>query len=436
MKKKIVAVILICLFLFSVPASAYQITGFELHSEAVLLVSLDTGDILYAKNADQKMYPASIAKILSAIVMIENIPDLENTMIPYTKSANDRILGTGSVVLGLKVGEEMTAKDALYALLTSSCGDVAYAIAEYVGGSIEGFVQKMNDKCAELELTGSHFTNPVGLHDDDLYTTALDIYKMTVYALQYDIFKQVIGTTSYRLSATNMAGERTIVTSNLMLSPSSSVYYQYATGGKTGFTDEAGRCLVSTASYEGYNYLAIVLKAKTENGTRNEFIDSANLFRWAFKNFEYKTVLDSTTPVIEAPVAVSSETDHVSLCLEGGLNALLPKDADSSTIQIKPTLDRESFDAPIHKGDVMGSADIFYAEEKIGTLNLVSSQDVRANGILIFARAVKNFLTSTFMKIVYLILIALIILFILLTVRLNKNRKRRRKVKYKPLNKT
>ncbi|MBR6573330.1 MAG: D-alanyl-D-alanine carboxypeptidase [Clostridia bacterium] len=435
MKKKLIALILIFLLTFSVPASAYQISGFDLHCEAAMLISLDTGDVLFSKNADKKMYPASLAKIMSAIVMIENVTDLENEEIPYTESANNKILGTGSVVLGLKIGEKMKAKDALYALLISSCGDVAYAISEYVGGTTEEFVDKMNSKAAELGLTGTHFTNPVGLHDDDLYSTANDIAIMTQYALKYDIFKKIISSNSYKLSATNMAKERTIISTNMLITPSSSAYYQYATGGKTGFTDEAGRCLMSTAQYEGYNYLAVVLKAKTINGTRNEFIDSANLFRWAFRGFEYKTVLDSTTPVVEAPVELSFETDFVSLCLEGGLNALLPKDADSSTIKIEPKLAKESFDAPIKQGDVMGTADIYYAEEKIGTLNLVASKSVKRSGILVFLRVAKRLFTSPVMIVVYVIVGVAALLFIAMTIKLNSNKKRRRKIKYKPMNK-
>ncbi len=435
MKKKIFAIILILLLLFSVPVQAYQISGFELHSEAALLISLDTGDVLYSKNAEKKMYPASLTKIMSAIVTIENISDLENEEIPYTESANNKILGTGSVVLGLKIGEKMKAKDALHALLISSCGDVAYALAEYVGGTTQGFVDKMNDKCAELGLENTHFTNPVGLHDSNLYSTAKDIATMTQYALKYDIFKKIISSTSYKLSPTNMSKERTIISTNMMITPSSSVFYQYATGGKTGFTDEAGRCLMSTAQYEGYNYLAIVLNAKTIRGTRNEFIDSANLYRWAFTSFEYKTVLDSTTPVTEAPVKLSMETDFVSVCLEGGLKALLPKDADSSTIKIEPTLSKESFDAPIKQGEVLGTADIFYAEEKIGTLNLVASKDVRRSGLLAFLRTMKQIFTSPIMIVIYVIILLAAAIFICFTIRLNMNRKKRRKVKYKPLNK-
>ena len=437
MKKKIVAIILILLFVFSVPASAYQITGYELHSDAALLVSLDTDDVLYSHNADKRLYPASITKLMTAIVMVENIPDMDNTYITYTKEANNLILGTGSVVYNLNIGEKMKAKEALASLLIASHGDVAYAIAEYVGGTIPEFVDMMNEKAKELGLDNTQYMNPVGLHDDDHYTTANDIYVLAKYAYNIPIIKEISSKATYSMEATAVHAARTIANSNLLLNPNSNVFYKPTVCGKTGFTDEAGRCLVSIASNSGYNYMAIVLNAKTVKGARNDFIDSANMYRWAFNNFEYKTVLGNTTPVAEMPVELSKEADFVKLTLEGGLEALLPKKADSSTISVQPSLMYESVDAPISKGDVMGTADIYYAEEKIGTVNLVAANDVEVSKMMKFMRDAKEFLkhffTSPIMIIIYILFGAFILGFIALTLYLNLNKKKRRKVKYKPM---
>ena len=435
MKKKIVSLILVLLIIFSVPVGAYQLTGYELHSDAAMLVSMDTGDILFEKNSTAKMYPASITKLMTAIIMIENIPDLDGTYITYSKEARNKILGTGSAVFGLIVGEKISAKDALASLLISSHGDTAYAIAEHIGGTIDGFVTMMNDKAKALGLNNTHYTNPVGLHDDDLYTTAQDIYILAKKAFEYEIIKEFASKATYKTTATNHHSSRTLTTSNMMINPNTNVYYQYAICGKTGFTDEAGRCLVSLASYRGYTYMAIVLKSKTIRGVRNEFIDSANMYRWAFNNFEYKTILNDTTPVTEVPVELSSETDFVSLNLENSLQALLPVEADMSTVIIDTHPSAEKFDAPIKKGQVLGTADIYYAEEKIGTVNLVASNDINASSLLIFARSAKLFLTSTLMKTVYLIIGLAVLIFIIITIRLNITKKKRRRVRYVPMNK-
>ena len=439
MKKKIFVVFLVLILAFSIPTSAYQITGFELHCDAAMLISLDTNDVLFEKNSDKVIYPASITKLMTAIVMVENISDMENTYITYSKTANNLILGTGSVVYGLKVGEKMQAKEALASLLISSHGDVAYAIAEHVGGTIPNFVQMMNDKAARLGLKNTRFENPVGLHDDEHYTTAAEIYAFAKYAFEIDIIKELASQITYKMKATDVHSERTIANSNMMMNPNYGVYYKPTVCGKTGFTDEAGRCLVSIAEKNGYTYMAIVLNSKTTNGTRWEFIDSQRLYDWAFNNFEYKSIYQDTTPVSQLKVTLSDEADSVQLNLEGGLRALLPKDADTTTIKIVPNLTCTEVAAPVKKGDVYGTADIYYAEEKIGTLNLVAANDVTKSNIQSFVNSAKNTLKKTGeaipWKILLIILGIIVFGFAAATVYLNLTKKRHRKIKYKPISK-
>ncbi len=438
MKKFLICVfcLILCSF-FVIPANAYQITQYEMHHEAGMVVYLDKNEdvVIYEKNADKKMYPGSITVLLTALVMVDEIPDIENTKIVYTNYANNLILGTSSVILNLKVGEEISAKDALAALLVSSCGDAAYAIAEHVGGSKEGFAKLMNEKAAEIGLTNSHFTNPVGLHDDEHYTTARDIYKLALVCFKNELIKELCSSSFYKLAATNMSNERTIVTSNMLINVTSNAYYKYAKAGKTGYTEKAGRCVVSTGKYSGYEYMVIVLNAKTSGGVRNDFKDAANMFRWAFNNFEYKSVFESTTPVAEAPIKLARETDFLPICFESGFEALLPKDANASTLVFDIKLDKETYSAPIKKGTIVGTADIYYAEEKIGSLNLVAGQSVKSDFWLVIIDAAKRFLTSPFMIVVYILVGIGAIVFSVSVATLNSGKKKRRKVKYIPLSK-
>ncbi len=443
MKKIIISLIISLTLLFSgiftSTASAYNINEYEMHHKAGMVISLDTGDVLYEYNADRRLYPASITKLMTALVMVDNIPNLENTLIPYTSSANNLILGTGSVVLNLKVGEEINAKDALAALLIPSCGDVAYAIAEYVGGTSDNFVAMMNKKAEELGLKDTHFTNPVGLHDDRLYTTARDIGIFATAAFENKLITELLSKTHYKIGATNLSGERTIVNSNLLINMNSNVYYSLAVCGKTGFTDEAGRCLVSVAENEGYRYMAIVLGVDSTNNTSYQFIDSANMFRWAFNNFEYKTVFGETTPIAEAEVTLAKDTDFFTVCFDGGLKALLPKDADNSTLDYKIHLSQESFEAPIAKGQKVGTADIYYANEKIGTLSLVSAQEVEVSKLSLFVKSIGDFFTSdlvkTILKFLLCIVIVVIVILIIWIFGLNLGKKKNRKVKYRKFSK-
>ena len=429
----IFSVILIFTFIFpTITASAFEATGVDISAKAGMLVSLDTGEILYENNIDEKVYPASITKIMTGILMLESEKYNPDAKIAMTREALDLVLGTGSVVSNLKEGEEITQRDLMHYVLMASSGDTTYLAAIYCSGSVEAFVDLMNNKAAELGLSGTHYANPVGLHDEENYTTVRDIYTLTKYALKNEEFKEITSTPRYTIAATNMSGERTLTTTNFLQNTNTNYYYQYAKGVKTGFTDEAGRCLVSTASYNGYNYMCILMGCPATSN--RHFADSKALYRWAFNNFSYKEIANSKEPVCEIPLNLSLDTDYASLYFKEPFVSILPNEADDSTIIVKHTLVSESIDAPIKKGDVLGKAEIIYAEKTIGTVDLVAGEDIDSSWILVFWDGVKDFFGSSYMK-VFLIIIALIIgLFLLYCIWLNVGKKKKRRVRYIPYN--
>ena len=413
---------------------AYEVTGFEINAKAGMLVSLDTDEILYENNIDQKVYPASITKIMTTILMLESEKYDPEGKITMTKSALDTVLGTGSSVSYIKEGEEFTQLDLVYLVLMSSYGDCTYLAAEFYAGSVESFVTLMNQKAAELGLKNTHYQNPVGLHDESNYTTVRDIYVLTKYALQNETFKTVCETNRYTMPATNMSDERTLVTTNSLQDPNTNYYYRgRAKGVKTGFTDEAGRCLVSTATYGNYNYMCIVMGCPPKE--KKHFSDSIALYDWAFGNFSFKEIASSTEPVCEMPVELSLETDFVPLHFKNKFVSVLPNEADESTIVIKPHLNSESTEAPIKKGDVLGKADIIYAEKVIGTVDLVAGADIKSSKILIIVKYIKSIFTSIYMKLIIAIAVIAVLIFILLCIRLNIARLKKRKVRYIPYGK-
>lgn len=440
MLKKTFSIIFTVILVFSVitaplTADAYEITGFDITAKAGLLASMDTGEILYSNNADEKMYPASLTKIMTVILMLESEKYDPAGKIAMTKEVQRLISGTGSAVSNFQIGEEITQLDLVYTVLMSSFGDCAYLAAIYYGGSVEGFVDMMNAKAQELGLTGTHYMNPVGLHDEQNYTTARDVYTLFSYALKNDTFKTVCGAPRYTIEATNMSGKRILSTTNFMIDNTTNYFYQYTKGGKTGYTDEAGRCLVSFASYNGYTYLCVLMNCPPNGDRRYEFVESAELYRWAFNNFSFKEVANSTDPVCEMPVELSLDTDFVSLYFEKPFVTVLPNEADDSTIVIKPHLNAESVEAPVKKGEIMGTADVIYAEQIIGTVNLVAGNNVKESRLLIGLKYVKSFFGSVYMKIVYALIALAIVIFILMVIRLNLARLKKRKVKYIPYGK-
>lgn len=433
MKKAVFCLILIFCLIFSVTAGAYEVTGFDVNAKNALLVSLDTDEILYQKDIDERIFPASITKIMTALVILENVGDLDSYRVTMSQNAYDRILGTGSSVLEAKVGETFSGKDALAAILISSAGDIVYAFAESVAGDVEAFTELMNQKAAALGLTGTHYQNPIGLHDQNNYTTVRDIWTLEKYMYKnYPLYLELTSKSRYRMSATNMSGERILCTTNMMIDPNTVYYYAYCTGGKTGFTDEAGRCLCSTAKYNGYTYMCVTMNCPTVSGTRNEFVTSKNLYRWAFNNFEFKSVLDTSTPVCELPVEQCWSADYVSLYPANQVTSILPKEADESTIVLEPRLISPSVIAPVKKGDVLGEADVIYANEVIGKVNLVAGNDLDRNAVLAVLAFFKTVFTSSAFLTVLGVLLLFAALFIAYCVILNRKKKRKRKVKYIP----
>lgn len=426
---------LIILSVFSpISASAYEVTSFEITAKAGMLVSLDTGEMLYENNIDKKVYPASIAKIMTALLMIESDKWNPDAKVTLTKDVLDMVLGTGLAVSLLEEGEEFTQLDMLYMVLVSSFGDITYLAAITYGETVENFVDMMNQKAEELGLTGTHYSNPVGLHEEQTYTTVRDIYTLAKHTLQYDIFKTVTSVSRHKVSTTK-GTTRTLSTTNFLLDSSTNYYYTYASGIKTGFTNEAGRCLVSTASYNGYNYMCVLMNCPNSPSKRYEFAESKQLYRWAFNNFSFKEVAKSNEPVCEIPVEYSVETDFVPLYFKKPFVTILPNEADDSTLVVKTKFDTEVAKAPIKKGDVLGKAEVMYAEKVIGTVDLVAGNDVSSSALLVFATHVKNFFTSIYMKLFYAVVAIVVIAFIIMCIRLNLARMKKRKVRYIPYDK-
>ncbi len=438
MIKKIISLIcaIFVIFCCCATANAYQISGFELYANNALLVSLDNGMVVYEKNANERIYPASITKIMTALVIMDNVKDFDNEKIPTSYYAIHAMDGTGSTMLNLKEGEELTPRQSLYALLMCSAADCGMAAAEYYGGSVENFVKMMNDKAKALGMNDTNFMNVHGLHDDNHYTTVNDVYKMAKAALEYDIFMEIVSSSRYRMAATNMSPERTLVTTNYLQDANTAYYYRYAKGIKTGYTDKAGRCLVTTATKGGYSYLCIVMNCPPRNEAgqlqRKEFVDSKNLYEWVFNNYNYKLICDTSTPIGEVPVELCKDADHATLVLQKDFSAILPKLADDSTIEYNLHLKSESFDAPIKAGDVLGTVDIKYANETLATVNVVSGQTLERSGVLAFIRGIKNIFTSKVFAFLVIIVLAGITAFVLSSIIMTKRaRARRRKVKYK-----
>ncbi|MBQ2676449.1 MAG: D-alanyl-D-alanine carboxypeptidase [Clostridia bacterium] len=422
----LVSLILIAVTILTpLTASAYEVTDFEVKSEAAMLVSLDTGDIMYQKNVDKQRFPASLTKIMTALVVLENVTDIDKK-ITVPEYCITSLSGTGATMGNLKAGEELTIRQLLDMTMIISAADAANTLADYVGGgSIRSFVDKMNAKAKELGMDSTKYANVHGLHNDDHYTTPADMYKLAVYATQQPILMEICSVSRKTIDPTNKSDKRILSTTNLLIDPNTKYYYKYAKGIKTGYTSKAGRCLITTASKNGYNYLCIIMGApESDDGSvRQEFIDSENLYKWAFDDFEYRKIADKNITVAEMKLELCWDRDYLQLYPEKEISAIVPEDIDDSTIIYDPVLKSDTVSAPIKKGDVLGYARIICAGKEIGQVNLIATENYDRN-ILLFAKKVASGICSSPYFIAFVSALGVLLVIVIIVNIIHNKRKR------------
>lgn len=401
----------------------------EMHIEAAaaILVDVDYGQVLYAQNPHAPMYPASITKVMTTLLTLE-AADRGELSLEQVVTASQNLhtgIGEGASTADIRAGEQMRIIDLLYSAMLPSANEACNVLAEAVCGSVPAFVERMNQRAAELGMEDTHFSNTHGYHDNDHYTSAYDIALMCIEAMKHETFRTLAGARSYSLPATNEHEQRTVHSTNGLITnwrTPTEYLYQYATGIKTGSTNEAGYCLASSAVKNGRYLIAVVLNAEnpTENGERRrlQFSESSRLLEWGFDNFTHQILLDGTRmDIAEVEVTLSSQANYVTLRPEGVLEATLPNDLDPSafTYRTETELDEDGvIQAPVTEGQVLGSISVSYEGITYGTLPLVANASVERSELLYRLDQVQRFFGQTWVK---LLLAAAAVLVVILLVR-------------------
>lgn len=410
--------------------------NFELHSKAIYLLNLDTDRDLFSKNAHEKMYPASLTKIMTYLITVENVTDINNTNVVIKKDLLDSLLGTGSSMSNIKSGDTLSIKQLLQCLMISSGNDAALILADFVGnGDINKFVELMNQKAVKIGCENTHFANPHGLEAPDHFTTAYDLSLITKEALKYPEFLEISSTitTCYREGDDNTF----LVTTNKLINPNEPDYfYTYAKGIKTGHCDESGYCLASMASYDGMTYLCITLGAPSTDAAGNdikvhgEMLDSKNLYRWAFLNFSVKPLSTTSKPITSVKLNYAWKQDQLILTVSPASMVLIPDGVSTNDLDVVPEK-IASVDAPLKKGQKVSTAKIYYKGQYIGDVDLISDSDVKESKILHTFSVIKHIITSKWTVTTLMILIALIIIYLILIYIYRKQEKRKKYIQKK-----
>lgn len=391
-----------------------------------MLINLDDDSypVVAQKNIDERLYPASLTKIVTAMVTLENVKDV-SVKTKMSQAAYDASVGTGAQVAGITVGEELSVDTLLYLTMVHSACDACEVLAEFVGGTKENFVKMMNDWVKKVGCNDTNFTNPSGLHDDNHYTTARDMSKITLAALKNANFVKYSTTTEYEYKG------YTLPHTNLMLHPGYvTYYYEYAQGIKTGSTEQAEYNVIVKASKDGYNYLAIVMKSpqqKIKNQsylTKCSFVDAKSLFEWAFDSLKYTTIVAKDEVIGEVSVENGKDADTVALVAAKDTNVIVPVGLDKSAVIIEIQEKPSSLQAPVTKGQKVCSANIIYGDEVIASVHLVAAKTVELSTFLKVINAIKAFFGLTVVKVILVIAFLAIVLYVYIFFKsLNKKKK-------------
>ncbi len=417
--KKIIILISIFSILFNVTPLYAESLNFE-NARSYILIDSKSGQVLYGHNIDQKLYPASVTKIMTAIIALEK-GDL-NTMMTASESAVYDI-GDGGMNIGIMPGEELRMEDLLNAMLIISANETANILAENISPTRKDFIDLMNKKAVELGALNTNFVTTCGAHDPNHYSTASDFAKIARYAMQIPKFREIVRKSSYQMSPTNKHSKWDPLHSTNKLLGQSSEFFTDVIGIKTGYTSQAGNNLASAANYsDGTELISVVFGVFGPNAKNDVISYSKQLLEYGFRNYSLQTIANPNQVIRSVDVANSRAASKLDLVTAEEFKCVLPKDA--SLHKITEYVDISSnIKAPISKGQVLGFIEYRNDNVSLGKVDLVASAAVDEKAPPVTAETAKAISSSPLKKVILtllFILAAFIILRIILR-RISRN---------------
>ena len=394
----------------------------SLTAPAAYVVNLDTNIVVYEKNSETPLSAASLTKMMTTLLLLENYQDqLDSISLTAPSYIYDLIWeqSTNASTADIRRGETQSLRNLLYAMLLPSGNEAAYIVADYMGGgSIDNFVAMMNEEAKAVGCTGTTFVDPCGLNPNNI-TTARDAYLILRALTAYDVFSTVVGTPSYDMGTNDRyttPGTYIIQTTDKLIT-NSSYHRDYTKGGKTGSLGE-WQNFAGWHSQDGESYISILLNVPYDadpEGMRPALVETATIMDWVFDTYTIAPALDTTQPITEVRVAYSTQADTIMLYPADNMMTLLPREGGAAlTEQVFNVPDQ--LPAPIKQGDIVGTVTLTIEGETIGTADLIAGSDVSRNQLLYTISRVSLFFSSTYFKVVVILTMLVIGAYLIFTV--------------------
>ena len=410
-----------------------------IYAGSALLVNLgsdtDRDVVLYAKDADEVRAPGAMMRFMVVAYTLHRLEqtgmDMDAVTGSYTVELfNNHVAGTGVPTANMNYGETWTLRDLLTVSFIQNASDAVTVLAVTLDGSVTAFVDGMNSLAKEIGCEYTHFANVTGLDSLSQYTTARDMYRIIRYAQRFSQFEEIAGATHHAIKPIAGGTERTLWSVNSMQQSSSPFYYKPLVFSRTGLSEHEGRTCASVARDSGYEYMVVVMGCPETNEAGESglhYTDTRTLFRWAFNNFEYTSILGKSEILASVKVNLSWNADHVNLIPARDFSTVVEMGLDPEQVIKKVTLYQQEIEAPVKKGTVLGKVELIVnVDQKIGEVDLVAMEDHERSGVLYAMDGVAGFFSSPWLWLGLGALVLLIAGYIILNIVYNRRRRRDR----------
>ena len=388
---------------------------FDPIAESYLLVSLDTGEVIFEKNAHTQRPPASLTKMLTTYVAMKYTDDLDATTVTQTTRHTDELYGMNSSTADIRNGETLTMRQLLYAMMLPSGNEAANMVADSIGnGSKSNFCMLMNTEAKRIGCTDTNFSNPHGLFSDNHYTTAWDMYLIAKACYETPGFMDIATTVHYYLPANTRHADKYLISSTIAMQNKGypSLYRDYVKGLKTGSTEEAGRNFVTVCEADGERYILVVMGAPYYHSdgskyTSAAFEAAAQIMDYFFDEYSLKPANGLDAPVTEVALRYVKDKDNLLLYPAGEIYSVLPNSVDESAFQKIFNVPEQVY-APINAGDVVGTVSYYIAGDLVGTTDLIAAESYERDTIIFIVEKLMEIASSLYFKVVVAVTVVLV----------------------------